>query len=72
MVSEHALRFSRLHARAVVRVPDQLPRHDAVRMKGVLQEPGGMVCVVDFKKPSADDVAAVDVHDDIGVVAQRS
>ena len=68
MVSEHALRLSRLHARAVVRVHDQLPRHDAVLMKGVLQELGGIVCVVGFKNPSADDVAAVDVHDDIGVV----
>lgn len=68
VVSEHALRLSRLHARAVVRVHDQLPRHDAVLMKGVLQELGRIVCVVCFKNPSADDVAAVDVHDHVGVV----
>lgn len=68
VVREHALRLGRFHARAVVRVHDQLPRHDAVLIKGVLQELGGIVCVVSFKNPSADNVAAVDVHDYIGVV----
>ena len=68
VAGEHALRLGRLHARAFVRVHVQLPRHDTVLIKGVLQELGGIVCVVSFKNPSADNVAAVDVHDHLGLV----